>query len=45
MTTAYNSAYVQTETLNYTFAQQAVILMPNINVGLLANLFANNVGL
>jgi len=29
MTIAYNSAYVQTETLNFIFAQQAVILMQN----------------
>jgi len=29
MTIAYNSAYVQTETLNFTFAGQAVILRPN----------------
>jgi len=26
MTIAYNSTYVQTETLNFTFAQQAVIV-------------------
>jgi len=26
MTIVYNSAYVQTETLNFTFAQQAVIV-------------------
>ena len=26
MTIAYNSAYVQTETLNFTFAQQAIIV-------------------
>jgi len=26
MTTAYNSAYVQIETLNFTFARQAVIV-------------------
>jgi len=26
MTIAYNSAYVQTETLNFTFARQAVIV-------------------
>jgi len=26
MTIAYNSAYVQTETLNFTFALQAVIV-------------------
>jgi len=33
MTIAYNSAYVQTETLNFTFAQQAII------VGLLVDFF------
>jgi len=26
MATTYNSAYVQTETLNFTFARQAVIV-------------------
>jgi len=26
MTVAYNSAYIQTETLNFTFARQAVIV-------------------
>ena len=26
MTTAYNSAYIQTETLNFTFVWQAVIV-------------------
>jgi len=26
MTTAYNSAYAQTESLNFTFARQAVIV-------------------
>ena len=26
MTIAYNSAYVQTETLNFTFARQAVVV-------------------
>jgi len=51
MTSEYNSAYVQTETLNFTFARQAVncvfwCQMLNINVGLLAGyFFANNVGL
>jgi len=29
MTIAYNSAYVQTETLNLTFTWEAVILMLN----------------
>jgi len=29
MTIAYNSAYVQTETLNFTFAQQDVIVCSN----------------
>jgi len=41
MTTAYNSAYVQTETLNFVFARKPLlcILMLNINVGLLADYF------
>jgi len=26
MTVAYNSAYIQTETLNFTFARQAIIV-------------------
>ena len=51
----YNSAYVQTETFNFNFAWQAVIVyiylcfnfkeiaMPNINVK--AIIFANNFGL
>jgi len=40
MTIAYNSPYVQTETLNFTFASKPLlcILMPNgITVGLLAD--------
>jgi len=38
MTFAYNSAYIQTETLNFTFARQALcILILNINIGLLAD--------
>jgi len=55
MKIACNSAYIQTETLNFTFAQQTIIVyfylrsnfqeiaMPNINVQ--ADYFAHNLGL
>jgi len=35
MTIAYNSAYIQTETLNFTFAQQAVIVYFDVKCWLL----------